>query len=219
MRQSRVVVASWKLPILLAFAGAVNCMSGPQAVAQGQGTACLLSPAKLSEDVVKAFRDRPSELLSVYANGGPAMSRYVRRLAGSDPAMVPLLIELARQADLVQVVAIGVGLAEAAAICKLTDLKLAEEIADLVNKAGIPALTSAFAVGATTVEAMEAGGAQGLGTAQIADGRPAGGGGSEPTKVAAGGPSVSGSGEGQPVLLFGSAGVSKTINGSVSPSR
>jgi hypothetical protein len=192
-------------------------MFGQSAIAQA--TACLLSPAKLSDSVVKAFLEKPSELLSAYPNGGPVMSRQIRRLAGSDLATIPQLIELAKRADLVQVVAIGVGLAEAAAICKLTDARLAEEIADQVSKAGIPALTSAFAVGATTVEAMEAGGVEGPGIPQIGNGNRAGGSGTEPTKVAAGGPIVSGSSDGQPVLLFSSAGVSKTINGSVSPSR
>jgi hypothetical protein len=219
MRQLRVVACFWKLPRVLAFAGIIACTFGQQAAAQGQGTSCLLSPAKLSDNAVKAFRDQPSELLSLHANGGPVMSRNVRRLAGSDIATVSQLIELAKKADLVQVVAIGVGLAEAAAICKLTDPKLAEEIADQVAKAGIPALASAFAVGVTTLEVAEAGGAGAAG-ATLMDGKPASGGGSsEPTKVAAGGPIVSDSGNGQPLLLFGSAGVSKTINGSVSPSR
>lgn len=219
MRQLRVASCIWKLPRALAFAGAVACMFAQQAVAQGQAKGCLLSPAKLSDDAVKAFQDQPSELLSIHVNGGPVMSRQVRRLAGSDLSTVSQLIELAKKADLVQVVAIGVGLAEAASICKLTDPGLAEEIADQVSKAGITALASAFAAGATTFAVVEAGGAGAAATAQIVDGKPAGGGRSEPTKVAAGGPIVSGSGNGQPVLLFGSAGVSKTINGSVSPSR
>jgi hypothetical protein len=196
-------------------------MFGEQAAAQSQGTGCLLSPAKLSDSAVKAFLDQPSELLSVHANAGPAMSRQVRRLAGSDFSTVAQLIELAKTADLAQVVAIGVGLAEAAAICKLTDAKLAEDIADQVNKAGIPALASAFAVGTTTYEVAEVGAAGATAVAQIG-GRPASGGGSpEPTKVAPGGPSVSSSGDGLrlPALLFGSAGVSKTINASVSPSK
>ena len=216
MRELRVVASVWKLPFLLA--GAVACMFCQQAEAQGTG--CLLSPAKLTDNAVKVFQDQPAELLSVHANGGPAMSRNVRRLAGSDIATVSQLIALAKQADLVQVVAIGVGLAEAAAICKLTNNKLAEEIADQVTKAGIPALTSAFAAGATSFEALEAGGAGGAASAaQIAEGKQAGGGSQEPTKVAAGGPSNSGSNDRQPLLLFSSAGVSKTINGSVSPSR
>ena len=217
MRELRVVASVWKLPLV--FAGAVACMFCQQAEAQGTG--CLLSPAKLTDNAVKAFQDQPAELLSVHANGGPVMSRNVRRLAGSDIATVSQLIALAKQADLVQVVAIGVGLAEAAAICKLTNNKLAEEIADQVTKAGIPALTSAFAAGATTFEALETGGAGGAAsTAQIAEGKPAGGGSQEPTKGAAGGgPNGSGSNDRQPLLLFSSAGVSKTINGSVSPSR
>jgi hypothetical protein len=222
MRQLRVVNSVWKLSSVLGFAGAVACMLGQPVAAQGQGTSCLLSPAKLSENAVNTFRDQPSELLSVHVNGGPLMSRNVRRLAGSDTSTVSQLIALAKEANLAQVVAVGVGLAEAAAICKLTDIKIAEDIADQVNKAGIPALASAFAAGTTTFEVVDAGGAGAAGAAQIG-GKPAPGGGGrpEPTKVAPGGPIVSSSGDGLrvPVLLFGSAGVSKTINGSVSPSK
>jgi hypothetical protein len=218
MRQSRVVASVWQLSRAIVLIAGAACIFSQQAAAQGS---CLLSPAKLSDDAVKAFRDQPSELLSIHANGGPVMSRNVRRLAGSDLATVSQLIEVARKADLVQVVAIGVGLAEAASICKLTDPKLAEDIAEQVNKSGIPALVSAFAAGTTLTEVVDAGGAGAAGVVQV-EGKPASGGGSpEATKVAAGGPRVSGSGDGPsvPVLLFGSAGVSKTINGSVSPSR
>lgn len=218
MRQLRVVNSVGKLSRVIAFAVASACMFAQQAAAQGS---CLLSPAKLSENAVKAFQDQPSELLSVHANGGPLMSRNVRRLAGSDISTVSQLIALAKGANLAQVVAVGVGLAEAAAICKLSDAKLAEEIADQVAKAGIPALASAFAAGTTTFEVVDAGGAGAAGALQTS-GKPASGGGSpEPTRVAPGGPNVSNSGDGLrlPVLLFGSAGVSKTINGSVSPSR
>lgn len=221
MRQSRVVGSVRKLPRVLAFAGAVVCMFGQQPAAQSQGTGCLLSPAKLSENAVKAFQDQPAELLSVHANGGPPMSRNVRRLAGSDISTVPQLIALSKEANLAQIVAIGVGLAEAAAICKLSDAKLAEEIADQVAKAGIPALASAFAAGTTTFEVVDTGPAGAAGVLQ-AGGKPASGGGSpEPERVAPGGSNVADSGDGRrlPVLLFGSAGVSKTINGSVSPSR
>ena len=215
MRQLRVVNSVWQLPRAIVLVVGAACMFGQHAAAQGS---CLLSPAKLSDNAVKAFQDQPAELLSVHANGGPLMSRNVRRLAGSDLSTVSQLIALAKEASLAQVVAVGVGLAEAAAICKLTDLKIYEDIADQVAKAGIPALASAFAAGTTTFEVVDAGGAGALQTG----GKPAAGGGSpEPTKVAPGGPIVSSSGDGLrvPVLLFGSAGVSKTINGSVSPSR
>ena len=218
MRQLRVVNSVWQLPRAIVLVVGAVCMFGQHAAAQGS---CLLSPSKLSDNAVKAFQDQPAELLSVHANGGPLMSRNVRRLAGSDLSTVSQLIALAKEASLAQVVAVGVGLAEAAAICKLTDLKIYEDIADQVAKAGIPALASAFAAGTTTFEVVDAGGAGGAGALQTG-GKPAAGGGSpEPTKVAPGGPIVSSSGDGLrvPVLLFGSAGVSKTINGSVSPSR
>ena len=109
----------------------------------------MLSPAKLSEAAINAFKDKPGDVLAVHSGGGPAMSRHVRRLAGSDVSTVPQLIGLTKEANLAQVVAVGVGLAGASAVCKLTRPDLAQDIADQVTKAGIPALTSAFAVGAT----------------------------------------------------------------------
>jgi hypothetical protein len=219
MQQSRVASSVWRLPSVLVLAVAAACMFAQQAAAQAQTKSCLLSPAKLSDNVVKAFLDNSSELLTVYPNGGPVMSRQVRRLAGSNFATLPLLIELAKRADLVQVVAIGVGLAEAATICKLTDPGLAEEIASQVNRAGIATLASAFAAGGTSYEVVEAGSPATAKFAPIGN-RPAPGGGTvDGAKVAAGGPKVSGDEAPLPVLLFSSAGVSKTIYGSVSPSR
>ena len=82
---------------------------------------------------------------------------HVRRLAGSDVSTVPQLIGLMKEANLAQVVAVGVGLAGASAACKLTRPDLAHDIADQVTKAGIPALTSAFAVGATPLDADQMG--------------------------------------------------------------
>jgi hypothetical protein len=180
----------------------------------------MLSPAKLSEAAIKAFKDNPAELLTVHTGGGPTMSQYVRRLAGSDVSTVPQLIGLTKSANLTQVVAIGVGLAGASAICKLANSDLAKDIADQVNKAGIPALTSAFAVGMSSLDAAQ------LGTfvaptevAEIANNRVPEGGAFETTKVGPGGDLAAGEGQRLSALLFSSAGVSKTVNRSVSPTR
>src|SRR5262245_18587180 len=97
MRQSRVASSVWQLPSVLVFAVVAACIFAQHAAAQGQTIGCLLSPAKLSDAVVKGFLDNPSELLTVYPNGGPVMSRQVRRLTGSNFATIPLLIELAKR--------------------------------------------------------------------------------------------------------------------------
>jgi hypothetical protein len=191
---------------------------GQSAVAQGTG--CMLSPAKLSETAIKAFKDNPTELLAVHTGGGPTMSQHVRRLAGSDVSTVSQLIGLTKDANLAQVVAIGVGLAGASAICKLANSDLAKDIADQVNKAGIPALTSAFAVGMSTLDAAQ------LGTfvaptevAEITNSRVPEGGVVETKKAGPGGDPAPGEGQRLSALLFSSPGVSKTVNGSVSPTR
>jgi hypothetical protein len=148
------------------------------------------------------------------------MSQYIRRLAGSDVSTVPQLIGLTKDANLAQVVAIGVGLAGASAVCKLVKSDLAQDIADQVNKAGIPALISAFAVGTSTLDAAQ------LGTfvaptevAEITNSRVSEGGGAQPGKVGPGGNPAESDGPRLSGLLFSSAGVSKTVNGSVSPTK
>jgi hypothetical protein len=203
---------------VLAVAMSLLLMCGQQALAQATG-GCMLSPAKLPETAIKAFKDKPAELLAVHTGGGPAMSQYIRRLAGSDVSTVPQLIGLTKDANLAQVVAIGVGLAGASAVCKLAHSDLAKDIADQVNKAGIPALTSAFAVGMSALDAAQ------LGTfvaptevAEIANSRVPEGGAAETSKAGPGG-DAPGEGQRLSALLFSSAGVSKTVNDSVSPTR
>jgi hypothetical protein len=203
---------------VLAAATMLLLMGGQQALAQATGS-CMLSPAKLSEGAIKAFKDKPAELLAVHTGGGPAMSQYVRRLAGSDVSTVPQLIGLTKDANLAQVVAIGVGLAGASAVCKLANSDLAQDIADQVNKAGIPALISAFAVGMSSLDVAQ------LGTfvaptavAEITSSRVSEGGAAETRKAGPGDPAAN-DGPRLLGLLFSSAGVSKTVNGSVSPTK
>ena len=128
--------------------------AGPAAFAQTTGAqgSCLLPPAKLSDAVVKSFKDQPSELLALHPNGGPAMSQYVRRLAGSDPSTVPLLIALAKDANPAHVVAIGIGLAKAAAVCARTQPEVGKAIKEQVAQSGLQSLESAFAVGLSSYE-------------------------------------------------------------------
>ena len=104
------------------------------------------------------------------------MSRNVRRLAGSDLSTVSQLIELAKKADLVQVVAIGVGLAERRRSA-VDRPQACGRYRGSSERAGIPALASAFAAGTTSFEVVDAGGAGAAGALQTG-GKPASGGGS-----------------------------------------
>jgi hypothetical protein len=197
----------------------LSLVCGQQALAQGAG-GCMLSPAKISEAAINAFKDKPGDVLAVHSGVGPAMSRHVRRLAGSDVSTVPQLIGLMKEANLAQVVAVGVGLAGASAVCKLTRPDLAQDIADQVTKAGIPALTSAFAVGATPLDADQMGAfVAPTEVAEITNSRVSDDGAMVTKKGGLGGDPAPGEGLRFPGLLFSSAAVSKTVNGSVSPTK
>jgi hypothetical protein len=89
-------------------------------------------------------------LLDLHPAGGVVMTATVRRLAGSNFATVPVLVGLARDANVAQIVALGTGLARAANVCKRKRPDLAEKIKEEVLKAGIPALTAAFLASLTS---------------------------------------------------------------------
>jgi hypothetical protein len=180
---------------------------------------CLLHPAKLSDDAVKAFMDRPADLFRRHPESGPPLSAEVRRLVGSDVSTVATIITLARGASTAQVVAIGTGLARAVQTCSRTRPDIEEEIKKAVAAAGILELSVAFAAGLTPFA------------------RPMG---PDPTPVAVAtpigslalfiAPSRRGSAPGGPaaadgssttdsVVTFGNGGVLYTFGRSVSPSR
>ncbi len=73
------------------------------------------------------------------------MSAEVRRLAASDVGTTPKLIDLAKKAKPEHIVALGIGLAQAAAICTKTKPELAKTIKKLVTESGNPALAATFA--------------------------------------------------------------------------
>ena len=210
---------AYVVPRALAVVAAFWLMCGHEALAQPAQGSCLLSPAKLSDGLVKAFKEQPANVLAVHPGGGPTMSRYVSRLAASDISTLPLLIGLAKQANVAQLVALGIGLAQASAICGRTQAELAAAIVQQVDQAAIPGLSSAFAVGLAPAEVTPA--AVYDASSEIANGRPAGGGalGSAPAGVG-GGPGGTSGGELPGLLLqFHGSGVSKTAGGSVSPTR
>jgi hypothetical protein len=113
--------------------------------ALGEGAPfCLHHPAKLADTSVDGFKGRPSTLLANHPTGGVLMSAAVRRLAGSNISTVPALVSLAKEANVSQVVGLGVGLARAVNVCKRLRPDLAQRIREEVERAAIPALTAAF---------------------------------------------------------------------------
>jgi hypothetical protein len=105
----------------------------------------MLTPAKLSDTAISSFNDQPGSLIERHPSGGPALSSEVRRLAASDVGTTPKLIDLAKNAKPEHIVALGIGLAQAAAICTKTKPELAKTIKKLVSESGTPSLAAAFA--------------------------------------------------------------------------
>ena len=205
----------------LAAAVLVSLTAGQAAIAQdtsAQG-GCLLSPAKLADEAIKSFKDRPAELLALHPDAGPALSQYVRRLAGSDASTVPLLIALTKDANPAHVVAIGIGLARAAAVCARTRPEIEKSIKDQVSQSGLQSLMSAFAVGLSSYEVTGLGVFDApSGGSPIGDGPPPGGG-ALPNKLIVPGDVVSTLTVVNPVIFGSGGGVTKTFGDTVSPTR
>jgi hypothetical protein len=200
-------------------AAALLLLLGQGALAQDSG-GCLLHPAKLSEPAVKSFKDRPADILANHPGGGLPMSAAVRRLAGSDVSTVSALVALAKDASVAQIVALGIGLARAAAVCNRLRPELAKRIQQEVEKAGIPALTAAFAAGVSQDDLAAAGtGGPVTSSDLIGSLQPAGGG------AGADGPNTRRSAPPTDTTLsaarsaFGGGGVNQTVIAPVSPTR
>jgi hypothetical protein len=119
-----------------------------QALAEG----CLLAPAKLSDATMQVFKDNPKELLDRFPAGGPAMSADAMRRVGSDIAVLPQIIQLAREGNTAHRVAIGIGLARAASVCSRTHPELEQAIKRAVADAGLSELSTAFAAGLSSLD-------------------------------------------------------------------
>jgi hypothetical protein len=133
----------------LACPGALLIMLLPQQVlAEG----CLLSPAKLSDATLSAFKAKPGELLERFPGGGPAMSGEIMRHAGTDIALLPDIIELARRGAIAHRVAIGIGLAKAATTCGRMNGDFERAIKQAVADSGLSELITAFAAGLSSIE-------------------------------------------------------------------
>jgi hypothetical protein len=193
---------------------------------------------------MQAFKDNPKELLDRFPAGGPAMSADVMRRAGSDVAVLPQIVQLAREGNTAHRVAIGIGLARSASVCARTQPEIEQAIKRAVADAGLSELSTAFAAGLSSLD-QTAGvidrGAPSEGPA-IASGPPASiGGSTQPKAVGAGGAATSSLGieflstpipgatfsnseDGIPTLsvrspTFSTRNLSSTVGDSVSPTR
>lgn len=106
---------------------------------------CMLSQARLPDSAISSFNDHPGDLIDRHPSGGPVLSAEVRRLAASHVGTAGKLIGLAKDAKPEHIVALGIGLAQAAATCAKTHPEHAETIKKLVAESGNVALTAAFA--------------------------------------------------------------------------
>lgn len=180
---------------------------------------CLVPPAKLSDSAMQAFRDRPGDLLQRHPTGGPIMSAEIMRHVGSDESVLPSIIQLGKDANRAQRVAIGIGLARAAAACTRAQPELEKVIMGAVTAAGISELATAFAAGLASLETFRdaAIGAEAqLGGVPLSGGLSAAPGGS--TRGAGAGGPGGGGGGGSPTefLTFGVRG-SATVRGGGRP--
>jgi hypothetical protein len=168
---------------MLSTAGVLSLLLVGQAGAQS----CLISPAKLPDGVIEAFKNRPAELLERHPMGGPVMSVEIMRRAGSDISTLPAVIQLAKDGTAAQRVAIGIGLARAAAVCSRTQPEVEQMIKQAVTAAGITELTAAFAAGSSPLEQVMVPAGLGSPAGAPLSGKQGGGGGSSSEAASAGG--------------------------------
>jgi hypothetical protein len=129
-----------------------------------------------------------------------------------------MLVALAKDASPAHVVAIGIGLARAAAVCARTRPEIEKSIKDQVAQSGLQSLMSAFAVGLSSYEVTGLGVFTApAGGSPISNGFPAGGG-ALPSKTVAPGDTRATLIVETPVI-FGGGGVTKTFGDTVSPTR
>ena len=105
---------------------------------------CFLPPLAVDPSAISAFRAAPQDLLTPYPDGGSRMAQDVRGLAGTDVHTVPTLIDLAKNASPGQTAAIGAGLAQAARACVRQRPDVAQIIQQLIIRANLGPLTTAF---------------------------------------------------------------------------
>lgn len=188
---------------------------------------CFLSPLAIDPAAIASFRAAPQGLLPPYPDGGVRMAQDVRGLAGTDVHTVPMLIDLARHASPGQTAAIGAGLAQTARACVKQRPDVAQIIQQLIIRAGLAPLTTAFVSSSGDVATAATGGAAAGGGAASAGGIGGSPGGGDTSGAGGGVASTGGVGltrSRATLSTFGAGGSSVTINitlggGSVSPVR
>jgi hypothetical protein len=106
------------------------------ALSHGAPAACLAPDKQMSNQAVSNFLNNPASLLSVPDDlNFEGLATSVQNLVASNPASLPLVIDLLKNANVPQQKAIGAGLGNAANLCNVPDPKFATEIADALAKA------------------------------------------------------------------------------------
>ena len=106
---------------------------------------CYEGPARLGQARVDSFLNNPSALMEDFLDGGSAMSREVRALAGSDSRTIEAIVKLGEvSGNLDQIAAIGAGLARAAEVCVRVRPDITEYIQVTVGSADNLTLTATF---------------------------------------------------------------------------
>jgi hypothetical protein len=90
--------------------------------------ACYAPEHQVSSQTVSGFLGNPAQLLQQHPAGGGALITQIRDLAASNPATLPVILNLLANANRDQKSAIGSGLAQAARICVRTDQSFANQI-------------------------------------------------------------------------------------------
>jgi hypothetical protein len=106
---------------------------------------CYDPRQQLSGQTVARFTADPRQLLSKYPHGGTQMIAVVRDLVASDPATLPLVLDLTAEGNIEQINSIGAGLGQAALVCSQADQAFAGEIRQMIAAVNNAPLALAFA--------------------------------------------------------------------------
>ncbi len=126
--------------ILITLATSVALSAGQPAQA-----ACYGPGQQLPAQVVSRSMNDPEQLLTQFPSGGPQMISLIRDLVASEPATLPMILDLSAKANSKQVQAIGTGLGQAARVCSRTDPTFANEIQQMTVATNVQPVTQAFA--------------------------------------------------------------------------
>jgi hypothetical protein len=125
--------------------------------------ACYSSQQVLPAKTIAQFTSHSTQLLSDYPIGGGRMISMVRDLIASDPATLPLVLDLSAHGNPDQINAIGTGLGQAALVCSRIDQLFANEIQQMVAASNNRSLVLAFTEVLGDQQISDAGGGGGGG--------------------------------------------------------